>query len=70
MTRTEVAIHDIASALANLRVSPEQRNAIFVQSLESLVRFAISEHETRHIREAQNDLARVAEIQEGSKKAL
>lgn len=60
MTRTEVAIYDIAGALARLQIRDQsQKEAIFVKSLESLVRFAISQHEVEAYLGAQNDMAQV-----------
>ena len=62
MTRTEIVINDLALALAALGPNVRNREQIFIKSLESLARYAISEHQTASIREAQNDLARVSEI--------
>lgn len=69
MTRTDLAIHDIARALSDLQVKDkEQRRQIFVKSLESLVRFAIVEHEVAPILAAQDDMRKVGQILAQSKK--
>ena len=67
MTRTDLAIHDLALALSALDSKVQNRQQIFIRSLESLVRFAISEHKVAPIRAAQNDMARVNEILAQSK---
>lgn len=68
MTRTDLAIHDLARALADLQVKNfAQKRQIIEKTLESLVRFAISEHEVAPIRAAQDDLRKVGEILAKSK---
>lgn len=63
MTRTEQRIDDVARALCGLQVKdPKQRREIYVKTLESLVRFAISEHEVAPILAAQDDMRKVGEI--------
>lgn len=67
MTRTEVAIHDIASALIGLKPEVPNRHAIYVKTLESLARFVISEHEVSKAKGIRDDLARVAAINAASR---
>jgi hypothetical protein len=68
MTRTDLAIHDIARALSDLQVKDrEQRRAIFIKSLEGLVHFAITEFQVAPILAAQDDMRKVGEILARSK---
>jgi hypothetical protein len=68
MNRTDLAINDLARALADLKVpSQEQKRAIFEKSLASLVRFAISQHQVEQFIGSQSDMARVDEIRQQSK---
>jgi hypothetical protein len=68
VTRTDVAVNDLARALADLKVkSQEQKRAIFEQSLASLVRFAISEYQVSQVIGTRDDMARVDEILQQSK---
>lgn len=63
MTRTDVAVHDIATVLCALRMDAPDRDAVFVKALTSLVRFAVSEHELAQVTLSDNDLGPIAEIQ-------
>ncbi|MBC7503301.1 MAG: hypothetical protein H7315_22815 [Herminiimonas sp.] len=63
MTRTDVAVHDIATVLCALRMDAPDRDAVFVKALTSLVRFAVSEHELAQVSLSDNDLGVMAEIQ-------
>jgi hypothetical protein len=68
MSPTELVIHDLADALCNLQVKNiNQRRAIYIKSLESLVNFAISESQVAPIRAAQEDMRKVGEILAKSK---
>jgi hypothetical protein len=68
MTRTDVAINDLARALADLKLNnQEQKRQVFAKSLEGLVRFAISQHQVEQYIGSQSDLARVNEILQQSK---
>jgi len=70
MSRTDVIIADISAALVDLKVEDRrQRLAIFAKSIESVVNFAIIEHQAEQFRGIHEDLARVAQIQEHSKRA-
>lgn len=60
--RLDVAITDIANALADLNVPRAQRVAIFERSIKSVVRFAISEHEVAQLTGIRDDLSRVEQI--------
>ena len=60
--RLDVAITDIANALADLNVPRSQRVAIFERSIQSVVRFAISEHEVAQLTGIRDDLSRVEQI--------
>jgi hypothetical protein len=67
MTRTDVAIQDIATALCNLPANTPNRQATFVKTLEALLCFAISEYQVDQFVGAQSDLARVDELLQQSK---
>lgn len=63
MTRTDVAVHDIATVLCALRMDAPDRDAVFIKALTSLVRFAVSEHELAQLTRSDNDLGPMVEIQ-------
>lgn len=65
MDRTSLRIRDLAKSLARVTISgPAQREEIFRKSIESIVRFALVEHECEQINGIRDDLARVDEIRE------
>ncbi len=50
MSPTELMIHDVSEALADLKMPDgEQRRATFKRTLESLVKFAISQREVEQL---------------------
>lgn len=71
MSRTNLIIADISGALADLKVEDRgQRLAIFAKSIESVVNFAIAEHQAAKYNAIREDLARVAAIQAASKRVV
>ena len=65
MDRTNESIETLANAFCKL--SSAQHKALYVTSLKSLVRLAISEHIVHPVLAVQDDMLRVAEIQAASK---
>lgn len=65
MERTNESIEALANAFC--RLSSVQHKALYVTSLKSLVRLAISEHIVQPVLAAQDDMLRVAAIQAASK---
>lgn len=64
--RLDVAINDIANALADLNVPRSQRVAIFERSIQSVVDLAIAEHEFAQLTGIRDDLSRVEQIRVSS----
>jgi hypothetical protein len=69
VTPIDLAIHDIASALSNIHVKDDdQRLSIYIKTLESLVRFAISQNEVAQINGVNNDMQKIEEIRAEAKR--
>jgi hypothetical protein len=65
MDRTKESIETLANAFCQL--SSVQHKALYVASLEALVRLAISEHIAAPVLAVQEDMRRVVAIQAASK---
>ena len=68
MDRVDLVIHDLSAALLGLSPAIRNKHEIYVKSLQSLVRFALSEQSCQSLEAIRRDEQKVREILEASKK--